>query len=200
MRIGIYGGSFNPIHCGHIALARQLVDKGYVEEVWLMVSPQNPLKTGQKLLPDATRLALATKALKGEAHVKASDFEFALPRPSYTWNTLEALSTVYPQHQFSLIIGADNWQLFNEWKHPERILGHYPILVYPRRGYNINPSSLPQGATLVDMPLYDVSSTLIRTRVAQGKSISGLVPPCIVSDATQACLALLHNGTDRQQL
>ena len=116
--IGIFGGSFNPIHKGHVALARQLLRRAQLDEVWFLVSPQNPLKPQSLLLDDNMRLEMARLALKDEPHLVASDYEFHLPRPSYTWNTLQHLSQDYPQHRFTLIIGADNWQLFSRCAFP----------------------------------------------------------------------------------
>lgn len=171
--IGIFGGSFNPIHCGHIALARQLLSQHSLSEIWFMVSPLNPLKQQADLLPDEQRLSLARKALEGEDGIVASDFEFRLPRPSYTWHTLEALRQAYPEHRFSLIIGGDNWQHFDRWYRADDIRKHYPIIVYPRRG------SAEQDTAL---PLFDISSTEVRRRVRCGESIAGLVPDAIADD------------------
>ncbi len=190
MRIGIYGGSFNPIHNGHIAIARQLLDKHLVDEVWLMVSPQNPLKAETGLLDEQERLRLAQKALRGIRNVLVSDFEFRLPRPSYTWNTLRALSSAYPQHRFSLVIGADNWEAFSKWKFTGRILSHYHVLVYPRQGYDVSEDNLPEGVTLVRMPLFNVSSTLIRSLIGRGEQIDGLVPSAIKNDVIDAYRSL----------
>jgi nicotinate-nucleotide adenylyltransferase len=171
MEIGLFGGSFNPIHCGHIALAKEILRRSRLDEIWLMVSPQNPLKQQGDLLADAERLMLARKALRGVEGIKASDFEFALPRPSYTWHTLEALRSAYPEDRFSLIIGGDNWEHFDRWYRAADIKAHYPIIVYPR-----------SHSTLTDFPLFDVSSTEIRERIKGGEDVSGLVPDCIVED------------------
>ena len=173
--IGIFGGSFNPIHCGHIALARETMRRHGLDEIWLMVSPQNPLKRQADLLSDDERLRLARKALEGVEGIRACDFEFGLPRPSYTWNTLEALRMAHPDCRFSLIIGGDNWLHFDRWYRADDIRTHYPIIVYPRRG----------SSTRLDAPLFDVSSTEIRRRVSAGESIDGLVPDCIVDDVKQ---------------
>lgn len=180
-RTGIYGGSFNPIHNGHVSLAKQMLRRGMMDEVWLMVSPMNPLKQGNSdLLPDALRLELATMALEDEPGLSACDFEFHLPKPSYTWNTLQSLSKAFPERQFMLVIGADNWELFPRWYRHDDIIANYPIVVYPRQGTTIDPDALPDGVTLVDMPLYHVSSTEIRDRVKEGKSIRNLVPAKIM--------------------
>ena len=177
---GIFGGSFNPIHTGHIALARHLLTEAHLDEVWFLVSPLNPFKqAAPDLLPDHLRYELACRALADEPQLVASDYEFRLPRPSYTWQTLQHLRADYPDRRFALIIGADNWLAFDRWAHPDDILRHHPVIVYPREGYAVDPASLPPGVTLVDTPLYPVSSTLIRQRLAQHLPISGLVPPQI---------------------
>ena len=171
-RIGIFGGSFNPIHTGHIALAQAVQKQCGLDEVWLMVSPQNPLKRNDSdLLDDQLRLQIAQKALEGVEGVKACDYEFHLPKPSYTWNTLQHLTKDYPDHTFILLIGGDNWAHFERWRHWQDILRTYDVIVYPR---DEHPGT-------IDVPLLDVSSTEIRRRVKAGESISGLVPKSIVS-------------------
>ena len=177
--IGIYGGSFNPIHVGHIALARSLVARGLVDEVWLMVSPCNPLKAQSGLAPDHWRLRLAQAAVSDVEGVCASDFEFALPRPSYTYDTLKALERTHPDCRFALLIGADNWLSFDRWARPDFIRANFPILVYPRPGCPLDSQALSPGVSCVDMPLYDLSSTEIRRRLAVGESVRGLVPESI---------------------
>ena len=171
-RIGIFGGSFNPIHCGHVAIARAALAQCGLDEVWLMVSPQNPLKQQADLLDDQLRFAMAQKALEGVEGVVACDYEFRLPIPSYTWNTLQHLSKDYPDHRFYLLIGGDNWAHFERWRCWKDILRHYDVIVYPRDAY----------AGTIDVPLLNVSSTEIRQRVRVGESISGLVPDNIVKD------------------
>ena len=183
-RIGIFGGSFNPIHNGHIALAKSICQQAGLDEVWLMVSPQNPWKqAADDLLDDRRRLQLAEEALQGEARIKACDYEFRLPKPSYTWNTLQALAHDYPEHEFTLLIGGDNWQGFNRWFHYEDILSHHPIVVYPREGCSIG--EVPRGVTVVNTPLLPYSSTEIRRRIKAGESISGMVPDCIEQKAKE---------------
>ena len=170
-RIGIFGGSFNPIHNGHIALAQAVLRQCALDEVWLMVSPQNPLKQNSTdLLDDHLRLQMAEKALEGVEGVKACDYEFRLPKPSYTWNTLQHLSKDYPDYTFSLLIGGDNWAHFTRWRHWKDILRCHQVIVYPREDY---PGT-------IDVPLLDVSSTEIRQRVREGKRIEGMVPDSII--------------------
>lgn len=182
MKTGIFGGSFNPIHNGHIALAAEIRRRAGLDEVWMMVSPQNPLKQGDCLLDENARLRLARRALAGHEGLVASDYEFALPRPSYTWDTLCRLKADYPDRQFSLIIGGDNWALFDRWRHHDDILRHHRIIIYPRRGSDIDRGTLPDGVTLVDTPLLDISSTDIRERIGGGQSIDGMVPDGICDE------------------
>ena len=180
--IGIFGGSFNPIHNGHIALCKAFLEQCDIDEVWLMVSPQNPLKQNVELLDDDQRLALTQKALEGEERIKACDYEFHLPRPSYTWNTLQALGKDYPDHRFTLLIGGDNWACFDRWYRCEDILNNYSIAVYPRTGSEIDAKLLPPNVSLIKTPLFDISSTEIRQRVASGQPISGMVPESILEE------------------
>lgn len=165
MRTGIFGGSFNPIHNGHISLARQLRERARLDEVWLMVSPQNPLKRQADLLDDARRMEMARLATEGVEGVTASDYELHLPRPSYTWNTLQALKRDFPDRQFVLLMGGDNWALFDRWYHYEDIRQNYEIVVYTR--------------TPGDPGFMDVSSTEIRRRIRAGESISSMVPKAV---------------------
>lgn len=174
MNIAIYGGSFNPIHSGHVNLALSLVEQGLVDRVWLLVSPQNPLKVdsadgenrNENQPTYSDRLRMAKLACKSVKNVVVSDFEKHLPIPSYTINTMTELSKKYPQHQFSLIIGADNWVNFRKWYNYEEILKNYRIFVYKRPGYTISvPSIYADNVTIVDNALYDVSSTEIRNHV-----------------------------------
>lgn len=138
MRIGLFGGSFNPIHNGHVALGRKMLSAAALDEVWYMVSPQNPLKAASSdLAPEDVRLQLVQAALDDEPGLKASDYEFHLPRPSYTWSTLHHLQKDYPGAEFVLIIGGDNWECFDRWAHYEDILRNYEVVVYPRQGSEV---------------------------------------------------------------
>lgn len=178
IRTGIYGGSFNPIHTGHLTLGRLLCEQGLVDELWFLVSPLNPFKQATNdLLDDQVRLHLVQLAVKDEPQLQASDFEMHLPRPSYMVYTLEKLREEYQDREFVLVIGADNWLRFDQWYKSEEILKHHPILVYPRPEYEIDPSTLPNGVTLTDTPLIDISSTQIRNSIAQGKFDGHSLPP-----------------------
>lgn len=179
-KIGLYGGSFNPVHVGHIALARQILEKYGLDEVWFVVSPHNPLKDENCLASDEKRFALVKKALQKELGMSASDYEFHLPRPSYMWNTLSKLTEDYPENEFSLIIGADNWQCFPQWYNYREILASYSIIIYPRSGCEIG--ELPSNVSLADTRLWNVSSTQIREMIHKGESISGLVSDNILED------------------
>lgn len=186
--IGIYGGSFNPVHFGHVGLAKWVIENTDLDELWLMVSPNNPLKPANLLAPEQERLAAVREAVKDIPHVKASDFEFSLPRPSYTANTLRELQKAYPDTEFTLIIGEDNIAIFDRWREYEFILANFRIFVYPRRenlsdeGLTAKRSNSPQdGLTtqwsnsvavkeiryLSGAPLFDISSTQIRNQQAK---------------------------------
>ena len=169
IRTGVFGGSFNPVHVGHVALAKAVLQQCRLDEVWLMVSPQNPLKQEADLLADHLRLQMAKLALEDVSGITASDYELHLPKPSYTWNTLQCLSRDFPDRQFVLLIGGDNWAHFERWRHWKDILRNYEVAVYPRDGH---PGT-------IDVPLLNVSSTEIRQRLHRGQSVRGLVPAAI---------------------
>ena len=171
MRIGIYGGSFNPIHKGHTQLAASIVAQGLVDELWLLVSPLNPLKSGEvsNIAEYEHRLKMAELATEGIEGVNVSDFERHLPLPSYTINTLGELQKAYPEHEFVLVIGADNWERFPRWYHADEIIEKYRILIYRRPGCELDEMALPASVQVVDTPLYDVSSTQIRESVKKGR-------------------------------
>lgn len=179
---GIFGGSFNPIHCGHIALAKALLDTAGLDDIWFMVSPQNPLKRQDDLLDDNLRLNMVKAALAGERRLTACDYEFRLPRPSYTWDTLQHLSHDCPDRRFALLIGADNWQLFDRWYRHEDIIARHQVVIYPRMGSTVDETSLLEGVTLARTPLFDISSTEIRRRIALGLPIDGMVPEVTRAD------------------
>ena len=162
MKIGIYGGSFNPVHFGHVGLAKWVIENTDLDELWLVVSPNNPLKPAGLLAPEEERLAAVQEAIQEIPHVIASDFEFSLPRPSYTANTLRELQKKFPEHEFTLVIGEDNLAIFNQWKEYEYILQNYRIFVYPRNQINPNILNNPNIVFLREAPTFDISSTAIR--------------------------------------
>lgn len=192
-RTGVFGGSFNPIHCGHIALARSMLGVAGLDEIWFVVSPQNPLKRQADLLPDALRLDIVRQALADEPRLEACDFEFGLPRPSYTWNTLSRMSLEWPERSFTLLIGGDNWQMFGRWYRAADILRSWPVVVYPRGGSSVDAASLPAGVTLASTPLLDISSTEVRQRIWRGEPVEGLVPDCVIEKILE-CYANYNLG------
>ena len=171
MRIGIYGGSFNPIHKGHTELAASIVQQGLVDELWLLVSPLNPLKQGETsdIAEYEHRLSMARLATEDIEGVKVSDFEKNHPIPSYTITTLGELHKAYPEHEFVLVIGAANWERFPRWYHAQEIIDTYSILIYRRPGCEMDETLLPLSVQVVDTPLYDISSTEIRESVKKGR-------------------------------
>lgn len=181
IRTGIFGGSFNPIHQGHIGLAKAILRQNLADEVWLMVSPQNPLKQQHDLLPEDIRLHLAQLAIDDAPGITACDFEFFLPRPSYTWQALRALRAAHPQREFSLIIGADNWHIFPRWAHHEELLT-YNIIMYPREEYPVDRNTLPPNVRMVDAPLFPYSSTQIRQALQQGDDVSTMLAPQVIEE------------------
>lgn len=178
MRIGIFGGSFDPIHSGHAIIAQHIIGSGAIDRLWLMVSPLNPLKEGRpRLVSDADRLRMVEMVSRPMQGVETTAFEFTLPRPSYTIDTLNALQAKFPDDEFYLIIGADNWEVFDKWRNSDEILAKYHVLVYPRLGHEVNiPAELGERVQLVDAPIIELSSTEIRNRLAHGKSVRYYVP------------------------
>ena len=189
MKIGIYGGSFNPMHYGHTGLSKWVIDNTDLDELWLMVSPNNPLKDSKILGREEERLRGAKEAIAAlhDERIKVSDFEFSLPRPSYTAETLRQLRKQYPEHEFVLVIGEDNWAIFDQWRDWEEILRLHEVLVYPRRPLSLKdrfaerPTSSerpPFGLKeikgvryLKDAPLFDISSTEIREMQIRGANL-----------------------------
>lgn len=171
----IFGGSFDPVHNGHLALAQEVCRKGLAQEVWFMVSPLNPHKEGADLTPEECRLHMVELATADDERLKACDFEFSMPRPSYTVNTLAALRNLHPTREFILLIGADNWEKFHKWYKWEEILAHHKIIVYPRG--DMSQPSLPQGVVWLSSVLHDVSSTQVREAVTAGDDASSMLAP-----------------------
>lgn len=177
-RTAVFGGSFNPVHLGHLNLAKEILRQDLADEVWLMVSPHNPLKEQADLLDEQTRLRLTRLACTAVPGVFASDEEFSLPRPSYTWKTLDALRSKYPDRAFFLVIGGDNWQLFQRWARADYIIANYPIIVYPRPGYDLDEQVLPPSVRVLrSVPLFPYSSTEVRAALRSGADVSAMVPP-----------------------
>ena len=171
MRVGLFFGSFNPVHVGHLVIANYMASFTELDEVWLVVSPQNPLKEKSSLLNENDRLHLVKIALDLHPKIKASDIEFKLAQPSYTINTLAHLSEKFPQHQFSLIMGSDNLTSFHKWKNHEEILNRFKVLVYPRPDKKETQFDTHPSVTFVNGPLMEISSTFIRKGIKEKKDI-----------------------------
>jgi nicotinate-nucleotide adenylyltransferase len=179
MKIGLFFGSFNPVHNGHLIIANYVCETTDLDKVWLVVSPQNPLKPKETLLRDYDRLHLIHLAIEDNKNLKASNIEFALPRPSYTIDTLTHLHDKYPQHQFSLIMGSDNLASLHKWKNYENLLGRYNFIVYKRRGDEENPYPHQSNIQLLEFPFLDISATFIRNNIKQGISMQYFLPEAV---------------------
>jgi nicotinate-nucleotide adenylyltransferase len=179
MKIGLFFGSFNPIHIGHLIIANTMAEHTDLERVWFVVSPQNPFKKQKTLLHEFDRIDMVEKAIADNFKFKASDIEFHLPKPSYTIDTLTVIQEKYPQDEFVLIMGSDNLTQFKNWKNYEKILEYFSLYVYPRP--DTAPTDLDQHPKVrwVQAPLMDISATFIRQSIQQNKSIKYLVPEAV---------------------
>jgi len=175
-KTGLYFGSFNPVHIGHLAIAGYMIEFSDLDQFWFVVSPQNPLKEKRTLLQDYHRLELVRLAIDEDDRFRASDIEFKLPTPSYTIDTLAYLEERNPGLEFQLVMGADGLKTFHKWKHADLIVEKYHRLIYPRPGLEINSSSNLPNATVVDAPLIEISSSFIRNAIIEGKDVRHLVP------------------------
>ena len=176
-QIGIFGGSFDPIHIGHAMIANYIIQNTYLDQLWIMVSPQNPLKSDKRCEYDNHRLIMADLVARRLEQVSVSAFEFTMPRPSYTIDTLNELKKRFPDKEFTLIIGADNWVVFNKWKGHDEIIEKFRILIYPRKGYDvIIPNSIIDKVKVIDAPMVEVSSTDIRNGIKNLKNMSFYMP------------------------
>ena len=179
MKIGIYSGSYNPVHLGHVALADFIISKQFVDEIWMIRSPQNPLKQSSTLISDYHREKMLEIAVEGHEGLKVSTIEDNLPRPNYTINTLRELKAQNPEYDFYLIVGADNWLIFDKWREWESILSDFHLIVYPRPGYEmplVDQKKYPT-VQVIDAPLYDISSTEIRQKIALEENPDNLIAP-----------------------
>ena len=183
MKIGLFGGSFDPIHNAHVALAVTFRKQMALDEVWFLVTPQNPWKQGNHLSSDADRLRMVQLAIKGEEGLVASDYEFHLEKPTYSYITLSHLRHDFPEHTFMILVGADNWAKFDHWAHYDEILLHHPIAVYPRQGCSIDTpdtiKDIQHELHVLHAPELPLSSTVIRSLVSEGSCIDGLVDPSV---------------------
>lgn len=175
--VGVMGGSFNPVHVGHLMVASYIRQWGGLDEVWLSLTPRNPWKAEDAtLLPDQERLAMLKIAADSDKGLRVTDVELNLPQPNYTINTLRRLSTMYPGTRFRLIIGSDNWTQWDRWRAHDEILAEYGVMIYPRPGYEVDAKTLPEGAELMEAPTADISSTFIRRAVAEGRDMNCFLP------------------------
>lgn len=178
MKIGLYFGSFNPIHVGHLIIANHILNETDLDKIWFVVSPLNPFKESDNLLNEYDRLHLVQKAIESDNRLKASDIEFSLPRPSYTVHTLAYLKEKYPTHSFSIIMGSDSFQNLGKWKNADVIIRENPVIVYNRPGFEVD-NTLNVQLTIMNAPLLEISATHIRELIRNGKSIKFLVPPSV---------------------
>ncbi len=175
MNIGLYFGSFNPIHIGHLIIGNHVANHADIQQVWFVVSPQNPLKPSGVLLNEYHRLHLVQLAVEGNSQLKAVDFEFKLPRPSYTIDTLTYLTEKYPQHQFSIIMGSDSFQNLPRWKNFEGLVKGYSFIIYERPGFKVE-NDYAAKLQILKAPLLEISATDIRHAIKEGKSVRYLLP------------------------
>ncbi|MDO5524004.1 MAG: nicotinate (nicotinamide) nucleotide adenylyltransferase [Bacteroidia bacterium] len=176
-QVGIFSGTFDPIHVGHLMLANYMREFTYLDEVWFVVTPHNPLKDADSLLDDNIRLEMTRLGVQGFENLKVSDVEFYMPKPSYSFDTLCKLAAENPDSEFTLIIGGDNWNKFTRWKNHERLIKEFRILIYPRLGENILiDGKFSDHVRLVNAPVVEVSSTFIRESVRMGKNIRAFLP------------------------
>ena len=178
MEIGLYFGSFNPVHIGHLIIANHVANNTQLQQVWFVVSPQNPFKSVGSLLNQYHRLHLIKSAIDGENKLRASSVEFKLPKPSFTVDTLTYLTEKYPEHRFSIIMGSDGFQNIKKWKNYEVILDNHPVYVYKRPGFDIT-GELATRMIPLSAPLLEISSTHIRELIKERKSIRFLVPDVV---------------------
>ena len=176
MKTGLFFGSFNPIHVGHMVLANYMLEFTDLDEVWFVISPHNPLKEKQTLLSQNHRLAMVRLAVEDHPHFKASNIEFKLPQPSYTVNTLAHLKEKYPKKNFSLIMGMDNLQTFDKWKNYEQIFKNHALYVYPRPRLDPGKFADHKNVFLTDAPIMEISSSFIRKAIKEQKDVSCFMP------------------------
>ncbi len=185
MKIGLYFGSFNPVHHGHLILANYIAQNTDLDKIWFVVSPQNPLKQQSSLLNEYHRLHLINLAIDGERNLQTSDIEFKLPKPSYTIDTLTYLNEKYPEHQFTIIMGSDSYQNIKNWKNWETLTTNYPILIYIRPKFE-KVELRNNNHNIINAPLLDISSTTIRAQIKNKKSVRFLLPDVVNNEIEKA--------------
>lgn len=179
-KIGLFFGSFNPIHIGHLILANYILENSDMDELWFVVSPQNPFKDKKSLLTDHNRLDMVQLAVKNYPKMRASNVEFSLPKPSYTIDTLTYLKEKYPNYSFALIMGEDNLDSLSKWKNAEKLMSDYQIIVYPRifEGEKKDSEYLQhENISMVNAPIIELSATEIRNMIKEGKNVRPMLPP-----------------------
>jgi nicotinate-nucleotide adenylyltransferase len=177
LKVGLYFGSYNPIHFGHLAIANYMVEYTDIEQLWFVVSPQNPFKKKENLLADYHRLEMVERAIENDDRFRVSNIEFNLPKPSYTIDTLTYLQERHPGNSFSILMGSDNLESFHKWKNSEIIIENYGIIVYPRPGFDLSKVPDHKNITIVEgAPLMEISSSFIRTAIKNGKDIRHFMP------------------------
>ncbi len=179
MKIAVYSGSFNPVHNGHLAIAQKVLESHAAEEVWFLVSPMNPLKKESVLWPESDRLEMVKLALKDRQGMKASDYEFHFPRPTFTINTLENLKKDHTENDFTLLVGGDNLSSISRWYRYVQIISEFGLIVYPRPGYSMKKFINMPNVRILEAPMLEISATEIRKKILSRDSISGLVPPAV---------------------
>ena len=176
-KIGLFFGSFNPIHIGHLILANYIIEFTSINELWFVVSPQNPFKKNHSLLPEIHRLAMVDRSIENDFRFKASNIEFALPKPSYTSDTLAHLTEKYPDYKFSLIMGEDNLTNLHKWKNADFLVDNYDIYVYPRPGAKPGKYNNASRINVLEAPLIEISASFIRNAIKEKKDVSWFLPP-----------------------
>ncbi len=179
MKVGLFFGSFNPVHIGHLSIAEYIYENSDLDQLWFVVSPQNPLKRKQTLLDDHHRLEMVYQAIKNDDRFMASDIEFRMPKPSYTVDTLTYLSEKFPSYEFQMILGADNLLSFERWKNCEILVENYKRIVYPRHGVSWEQIRKHKNIEVVEAPKIEISSSFIRKNIAEGKKVKYLLPPAV---------------------
>lgn len=177
LKVGLYFGTYNPIHIGHLAIANYMVAFTAIDQLWFVVSPHNPHKKKTNLLDDYQRLEMVHRAVDGDERFRVSNIEFNLPKPSYTIDTLAYLKDKHPDYHFKILMGSDNLENFHKWKNYETIVENYGIIVYPRPGFDKTEYKPHPNITLANAPLMDISSTFIRKAIHDGKDVRHFLPP-----------------------
>ena len=181
MKIGLYFGSFNPVHIAHLIIANHILNETKIEKIWFIVSPQNPFKTDSDLLNEYQRLQLVQLATENDTRIESPAIEFNLPKPSYTADTLNYLAEKYPDHEFCILMGSDSFQNLDKWKNYEAIIKNYPVYVYIREGFPIE-NNIGADLHIVDAPRLQLSATLLRKYIREGKSIRYMVPDKVLEE------------------